>query len=282
MTKENFYPTIKIVPLSQCLAHEGVVQKWVEGIAFNILDNGIMKNPIIVTKRDEYYVVIDGMHRFAACKEVEIRDILVCEIDYFSDDIVLEGWDAFTFETLDLSTLLKTLFPTTDYTISQVTALSDCQTRVNARTALVGGTDRRGSTWIVEKKSGAIASVDELIRATELIDQAIDEKGLKVAYIANSISIEEFNRSGAESIVVRPVFTKNEIIERTLQNKLFPRKSTKHVVPNRPLRVDIDLALLRADIDIETKNRVLQEHLQWCFKSDRVRYYPEPIFIFSD
>lgn len=283
MRESDLYSAIKFIPLGKCLAHEGVVQKWVEGIAFNIQDIGVMKNPIIVTKHDPYYIVIDGMHRFAACKHLEVRDILVYEVDYSSPEIVLEGWDAFTFSPLHCEKLLRSLFLESDgFLIKKISGLRKAQKAVITRNALLAAADRDSTVHIVQKKDGSLPTVEDLSRATELIDRAIDTEGLKVAYVANSLSLHDFSHVDAKSIVMRPVFTKKEIIENTIQQKLFPRKSTKHVIPNRPLRVDINLALLRTDIDLETKNQVLKEHLRWCYESDRVRYYPESIFIFSD
>ena len=33
---------------------------------------------------------------------------------------------------------------------------------------------------------------------------------------------------------------------------------------------------------IKTKNKLLKAHLLWCFESNKMRFYPEPVYIFSD
>jgi hypothetical protein len=54
------------------------------------------------------------------------------------------------------------------------------------------------------------------------------------------------------------------------------------MIPGRPLRIDVTIAMLRAKISLAAQNRLLKEHLRWCYESDRIRYYPERVFIFAD
>lgn len=224
------------------------------------------------------------MHRFAACKKLELRDIVVCEVDYSSDKIQVAGWDAFTFKKMNVATLLPDLFPETrGYTLSRAKDGRDLQRQVATRQALLAACDK-GDDYFVLHKRGLTGNdlLEELIRVTEAIDSAIDHKRLKPLYVANAISLTDFANSDAQSMIIRPHFTKTEIMERTLANKLFPRKSTRHIIPDRPLRVDVTLSILRTTIELSAKNKILDDHLRWCFEADRVRYYPESVFIFSD
>lgn len=277
-------PRLKIIPINKCLAHEGIVKKWVDRIAYNILDHGIVKNPIIVSEHEGMYVVIDGMHRFNAFKKLELRDILVCEVDYYSDEIVLEGWDAFTFKELNAMKLLNELFPKSEgYVTKECHDVEEARKELLARKHILIAGDKDGKFYTLNKPINSKEHLlDELIRDTEKIDEEIDARNLKVLYVANSVSSEQFKMSDAKAIIIRPQFREEEVIERTLQKKLFPRKSTRHIIPNRPLRIDLDLSLLRADIDIKIKNRLLDEHLKWCFERDRVRFYPESVYVFAD
>lgn len=286
---KDLYPRIQIVPMASCIAHEGVVAKWVDQIAHSIMDHGLMKNPIIVAQAPETangskWVVIDGMHRFAACQKLELRDILVCDIDYFSDKIKVEGWDAFTFKPMKVKDLLPELFPKSKgYTITRAKDGDKLHDMVAHRKILLAACDKGEEYWVVQKPDlkGAVL-LEELIHVTEAFDLAIDHKRLKPLYVANSISLSDFANSNAKSMAIRPHFTKTEIVERTLANKLFPRKSTRHIIPDRPLRIDLNLSVLRTEIDLKAKNRLLDDHLRWCFEADRVRYYPESVYIFSD
>lgn len=280
----DIHSRIKIVPMNACLVHEGILSNWVGQIASNIKDQGTMKNPVIVTRHDPYYVVLDGMHRFGALQSMEIRDILICEVDYFSKKIVLEGWDAFLFRTIWAREFLSELFPEKGgYRYRQAKSLAQAKVDVLERRSLIAVADRDGETLILEKEGlDKKDCVEALCEAADRIDRVLNERNVKVLYVDNSLTLDTFENSNAQSLVLRPQFSKQEVVDRTLNKKLFPPKSTRHLIPERPLRVDLDLSLLRADIDLITKNDLLQEHLRWCYENNRVRFYPESVYIFAD
>ncbi|MBI5299136.1 MAG: ParB N-terminal domain-containing protein [Deltaproteobacteria bacterium] len=281
---DEIYHRLQIIPIADSLVHEGIVEKWVDQIASNVKDQGIMKNPVIVCRKNPYYIVLDGMHRFAALKKLGVRDILACMVDYFSPKIVLEGWDAFLFQPLDLPLLLKELFPEkSGYHYSRVENLAEAKKRVLSRKSLLAVGDTNGSVFALEKKNlDSNELVEELCVANDRIDRILSERDVKVVYTDNSLTLDNFSVSGAQSVVLRPQFTKEEVLARTLHKKIFPPKSTRHLIPERPLRVDLNLSLLMTDIDLKTKNKLLQDHLKWCYENNRVRFYPESVYIFAD
>ncbi|MBI2344151.1 MAG: ParB N-terminal domain-containing protein [Deltaproteobacteria bacterium] len=275
-----YVPRIKIVPLKTCVAHEGVVAAWVTQIASSLRDEGVMKNPIIVTKagRAGRRIVIDGMHRFAALRQLEIPDVAVYEIDYADDQITLGGWDVLTFRPFQARTFLAHHFPRCR--IETTRELAVAQRTVDARTALVAARDRR-QTFYLPVPPRTI-SVEDCVREGRRLDDALDAEGYRPVYVADTLAHADFARTQATGLLIRPHYTKQEIIQRTLAGKLFPRKSTRHMIPGRPLRVDVGMALLRAPISLAAKNRLLDEHLRWSYEADRIRYYPESVFVFSD
>ncbi|MDO8527854.1 MAG: ParB N-terminal domain-containing protein [Deltaproteobacteria bacterium] len=281
---DDIYSRIKIIPADLCLVHEGIIEKWVGQIASNIKDQGTLKNPVIVTWHDPYYVVLDGMHRFAALQQLEIRDILVCEVDYFSPKIILEGWDAFIFRQIGARNLLCELFPESEgYRYHATTKMTDAKLRVAQRQSLLAVGDKDGEILLLEKENlNEKNRVEELCLVTDKVDRVLSERDLKVLYVDNSLTLDDFESSSAQSLVLRPQFSKQEVVDHTLNKKLFPPKSTRHLIPERPLRVDLDLSLLRANIDLKTKNNLLQEHLKWCYENNRVRFYPESVYVFAD
>ncbi|MDO8493973.1 MAG: ParB N-terminal domain-containing protein [Deltaproteobacteria bacterium] len=86
----------------------------------------------------------------------------------------------------------------------------------------------------------------------------------------------------SEDVQLLPPHQKETVLERAVQGKLFPPKSTRHLIAKRPLRVDIDLSLLESPKDLKEKNRFLQEHLKDCYEKGSVRFYAESVLIFSD
>lgn len=306
MQPTDIFPRLKIVRMVDCLAHEGVVPRWVEKIAANLLSEGVMKNPIIVTRpiprdvrrtqdaarRVAYarrrtqnagrYIVIDGMHRFAAFQRLEVPDIVAYEIDYDDAAITLEGWDALVLRPFTALPFLRRAATTLGggYRVQRVPDLAAAQALLDARRAVIAATDR-GGRWHVIARRGPI-TVEALVRASEVIDRTLDAADYRPVYVADALAHTDFHATRAHGLIVRPHYTKAEILQRTLGRRIFPRKSTRHLIPDRPLRVDVGLALLRARLGLAVKNRLLEEHLRWCYESDRVRYYPESVFIFAD
>ncbi|MBI2345740.1 MAG: hypothetical protein HYV03_02400 [Deltaproteobacteria bacterium] len=305
MQPTDIFPRITIAHLADCIAHEGVVPQWVERIAANIQEQGVLKNPIIVARPDGNQphsggeggtrralpgggatrvpvIVVDGMHRFAALRRLEIPDVVVYEIDYAAPTVLLEGWDALVFKPFSALPFLRRLAGAIGKGIQPTVAASieAAQQAIDRRRALLAATDRRGRCHLLVSR--ASPTVEQLVRASELADRALDAADLRPVYVPDSLSAGDFDTTKATGLVIRPHYTKAEIIKRTLARKLFPRKSTRHLIPGRPLRVDLPLTLLRARIGLAAKNRLLDEHLRWCYASDRIRYYPESVFIFAD
>ncbi|MBI4367548.1 MAG: ParB N-terminal domain-containing protein [Deltaproteobacteria bacterium] len=282
----DIFPRIAVVPCRRCVAHEGIVPQWVDQIATNIRDRGVMKNPIIVTRpmasASHKHIVIDGMHRFAAFQRLGIADIVVYQVDYADPTIRLEGWDALLFRPFRARRFLQRRFPAAKgYRIASVTEAETAQAMIDAREAVVAAADARGAIHVVRPARRSV-TVDAIIRACEDVDLALDAEGLRPVYVADTLAWEDFAAAKAHGIVMRPHYTKDEILERTVARRLFPRKSTRHLIPGRPLRVDVPLTILRAAIPLAAKNRLLNEHLRWCYAADRIRYYPESVFVFSD
>ncbi len=277
----SYMARILVAPLAQCVAHEGVVPRWVDQIAANLLNEGVMKNPMVVTTphRGGKRIVIDGMHRFAALRKLEISHAVVYEIDYASPDVALGGWDALTLRPLRVQEFLIRLFAERGYQLKSSVSIAAAQQAVDQRRAVLAAYDGRRVYTLNPKKK---ATVEECVVVSQQLDAALDADGYRPLYVADTLAISDYHQTGAKSLFIRPHYTKAEIIARTLTGKIFPRKSTRHIIPGRPLRVDIGLPLLRAKISLAAKNRLLQEHLQWCYEADRVRYYPESVLIFAD
>lgn len=278
----TYLSRISIVPLTRCVAHEGVVTRWVDKLAANLLDEGVMKNPIIVTapRRGGRRIVIDGMHRFAALRQLGIPHVVVFEVDYESPTIQLAGWAALTLRSLAVRALLSELYVRQGYRLRTAPSILAAQRAVDVRRAVLAAFD--GHRVVLVQPVARRAPVEECVTVSQQLDTALDVGDYHPLYVADSHALGDFRQTGAQSLFIRPHYTKREILTRTLAGKIFPRKSTRHVIPDRPLRVDVDLPILRAKISLAAKNKLLQERLHWCYEADRVRYYPEPVLVFSD
>ena len=90
-------------------------------------------------------------------------------------------------------------------------------------------------------------------------------------------------------VIWTPQITKEMVVESVQQGKKFPPKATRHLVPARPLHVDVPTRWLKEDIPLDEINRKFLEHLEGKdvkrFGPGQVingRYYEEELFVFYD
>ncbi len=283
---QNIMKKIKIIPLNKVLIHENVVSKWAENIATYIQESGIQKNPIVVHKANNNYIVLDGMHRVQAFKILQCKDIMVYEVDYFSKDIILKGWDAVVFTNENTLDLLKLAF-SKEYIINKVSFKTNFRFLIDSKKILFGVKDKKGNAYTISLKQDLYKLsqknyIDIIVNSIEKFESILDIKKLKLLYLPDTNSDNDFKTLASNILLYRPIFKKDDIVYRTLSGKIFPRKSTRHIIPGRPLRVDINLTILKENIGLRIKNKLLKSHLMWCFENNKVRFYPEPIYIFAD
>ncbi len=293
---KEVFRRIRIVPISSILLHEGVVEDWTQKLSTTIDHDGIVKNPIIVTRlggrrgagaRGARYVALDGMHRISALKALGCRDILVYEVDYFNPSIVLHGWDALLLDPFPVREVLGGCVERAGgellcHRAHARGSFAMVAGNVGRHQACLGLLCREGEVYEARLAQGP-PDLDTLIRLLQDFEGELDRRRVRVVYVADEQSLATFEEHpGAGYLLKRPYFTKEEVVRRSVEGKVLPRKSTRHLFPMRPLRVDIDFILLREEIDLRIKNRLLQARLDWLLEHNMVRYYPESVLVLSD
>ncbi len=308
---KEVFRRIKIIPISSILLHEGVVEEWAERLSTTIDHDGIVKNPIIVTRApapddaasalsaqpsagspsapgaadgagESPYIALDGMHRIAALKALGCRDILVYEVDYFDPAIALHGWDALILDREPVGAVLEECARREERPLRRHTRYEEAVGNVCSHRSCLGLLNRAGEVVEVLQPEEP-PDLERLIRLLQSFEQELDRRRIRVIYVADEQSLRTFEEHrSAGFLLKRPYFTKEEVIRRSVEGKVLPRKSTRHLFPMRPLRVDIDFILLKEEIDLRIKNRLLQARLNWLLEHNMVRYYPESVLVLSD
>ena len=284
---KEIFRRLRVVSLDDVHVHEGTVDRWVERIADFIKHDGIMKNPIVCAEVDDgeqpRYVVLDGMHRVKAIRALDCNDILVFLADYWSESVKREAWDAVLLDPIDPPALVAEAAGDARAELVPLKNINNARHRLYQRDlAMAFVTPEHGVQGLRMRPRPGVELIEDVIRTLRRIEELLDKAGARAIYAPSSKSVDDYETTGAEALFLRPLFSKSEVLDRTLAGNLFPRKSTRFLVPERPLRVDFQLTVLKAELDHATKNRLLDEHLQWCWEANRVRYYPEPVFVFGD
>jgi len=279
---KEIFEKIKIIPISKILLHEGVVADWTQKLSSHIDHDGLVKNPIIVTQYQGRYIALDGMHRVTALRALGCRDIVVYEVDYDEPSIGLFGWDALVLDPFPLTEVLQGFATREGLRLARHRDYKEAVKNIQRHRSCFGVLTREEEVFelrILEESR----TLDVLIQALKDFEDDLDRRSLRIVYIADEQSAKTFQQhENAFVLVKRPYFTKEEVVKRTIEGKILPRKSTRHLFPLRPLRIDIDFILLKEDIDLEVKNRLLQARLTWCLEHNMVRYYPESVLVLDD
>src|SRR5438309_10203539 len=78
---------------------------------------------------------------------------------------------------------------------------------------------------------------------------------LRIAYVDND-DLRELSKNAFLMSTIR--VEKNEVIESCVSHRLFPPKSTRHLIPSRPLGLAFPLALLKREIYSEAESAFVQ------------------------
>lgn len=274
-------PNLRIIPLSQTHIHEHTLDKPARRIADLIAHSGLQRNPIIAAEVDGDYIVIDGMHRFAALERLKCNGIVACIVDYFDPSIELKGW-YLSLDNLSSDELCAIIERTAPHLERQELPVTEAQKRMIERTASFGVLARgEGHVHVYTPKDGF--DLERFINMDQAVLKAIQEHGTTYRLVGD----EPCDKILAADprcalLLLRPVYRKQEVVDRALADKLFPPKSTRHVIPGRPLRLDIPLSILRSDLTAEQMDRILCEETRNRWKLQKIRHYPEPVFIYDE
>ncbi len=105
----------------------------------------------------------------------------------------------------------------------------------------------------------------------ERLLEILRKAGYKVVYATREEAERMVNNREAVAAIILPEVSKEEVRRRGQLGDLLPPKTTRHVIPDRPLNLNVPLSLLMDDgKTLEEKNKVF---LKKCVEGRRVRRY---------
>ncbi|HLC11315.1 MAG: hypothetical protein AUI93_07030 [Crenarchaeota archaeon 13_1_40CM_3_52_10] len=236
--------------------HEETVAEDLKRLVDALKENPVLRHPIIADMRTG--IVLDGTHRLAAIKQLKCNFIPSALVDYDDPKIAIERW----FRQLSGSNLqslendLRRLKP-------KNVSLDECEE----------GLSKRRWYATVEKLKSYLAfpvrSPDpyQMVQDSHNIEIAARKQGVRITYQDN----KDMEATDSESLVMSTIkIEKKEVVETVMKGKLFPPKSTRHLVPSRPLGGGVPVDWLRGSDFSEAQSRY-QEYIQ----SRKVKRLPE-------
>jgi hypothetical protein len=269
---------IKIEEIKKLYIHEEIIPEIVDWLSFEIKWN-TYKHPVIVDK--ETLVVLDGMHRVAALQHLGYKLIPVCLVTYSNPSITVRSW----FRTIEngqkTGENVRKDLEELGYNLQEI-ANNELKRRMHDREIIIGIVTSRKRYGIL----GKIESIKEIYEYITQLERHFRLVGYKIGYETESDAVKKVKSGKALAAIMAPRITKRDVVTTALSREVFVHKSTRHVIPARPLFVNVPIEWL--NIDLKEANKLLLEHLS----KKKLRHLPpgqtldrryeEELYVFSD
>ena len=227
---------VDLRPIGSVLPHEETITDLSSRLSDQIRADGFQRDPIIVDRKN--HVVLDGMHRLRALRELGARHILCHLVDYSSPEIRLERW-ARSLKGVKRESLAEIL---KDSRIDRRVSLKEAIKLVDGRGTPVAVLTS-GSCFVASSSFRSLAETFELVRS---LDEASRAMGLREDFIEEEI-IETAIPNPGSVVILTPRVEKKEVIAAAKSGRLFPHKSTMHVIGIRAVGVNYPLSELQEE-----------------------------------
>ena len=287
---DPFVLELCILHVNDVHPHEETILPEVMRISRDMEKKGIVLDPLLVSK--DSLAILDGNHRLEALRRIRTRFFPACLLPYEDPLIEVKTWLRYikgVFPEDLIPVLNRITFPVVKIEIIKRSLSvnefehfledSDVSFHIFTKSSIIRikGRERTDLTYNLE-----------LLRVFEL---SVSQMGARLQYLEDDKLSELLETlSEREIVVLPPKTTKENIVKMAMKDYLMPPKSTRHIVPVRPLNLGIPLSMLKDySITISYANRQLEKILKR--KRSRMlprnqviggRKYPEEILLFED
>jgi hypothetical protein len=274
---EPGFPHLRVVPTARLLLHEECDPERVERLGHLLRADGLLRNPPIAAPLDNgTYVVLDGANRVTALRHLGVPDQVVQVVDYDDSGVQLDTW--------------AHLLRDDGLLVHQVASSVGAWRALDAagvHAGLAPGLETCSLACGIITPNGAfgVPAAGPLAERIRAIAQIVaGYTGRTTIYRVQATDLEALaGRYGqTAALVVFPRLTKPGIRTIARLPDKLPTGISRHIVPLRALRVNVNLALLRAAEPIEVKQARLDEEIRARLLAHRVRHYPEATVLFDE
>jgi len=287
LESENFQLELQVVPVESLLQHEETISEPVKKLTLALKNQAHQNNPIIIDKNN---VVLDGNHRALVFKELKFKHIAACRINYFHKKTKLRYWYRRLANSPRLN-LVKRLVEELKGDWQEV-ANKDSLQKALEENRLCCGVQRGDFFASVRFHDDLVSDAVSAYGIFNQIQEKLVGEGSTLEYIPCSYVHEADFCAGLdqnEVVLWSPRITKEMVIDAARRQKLFTPKATRHLIPARPLNVNVPTEWCKEDISLEEINLRFAAHLQHK-KIQHLgpgqivhgRYYEEELFVFFE
>ena len=243
---------IAIANIADLHLHEEVVPELLDALVQAVDSDGCLKHPVIVDEGS--HVVLDGMHRVAALKRLGCVRCPVCFVDYGNPAITVGCWYR-AIKGTRMSGGVVAEVEKMGFDVEQVKSIDEERTGVSPVLAALKSVERG---FLIEASFGDLKEAYDLV---EEVEEGLRASSFEVSYETEDDALRMLRAGMVDAVLLTPRLTKDCIISTALSGQVFSYKATRHVVPARPLHVDVPLSMLRGDRAMDEVNEELGRRL---------------------
>ena len=109
-------------------------------------------------------------------------------------------------------------------------------------------------------QSSSVLTIIQIFKEIDKIETFARQYDFDISFYTESDALESIKDSSKVVLIV-PSLTKKEVIKAALDGEVFTQKTTRHVVPARPLFVNVPVKWLNQS-DAETINLRMKQYLE--------------------
>ncbi len=277
--------TLEIERVDALLLHENIIPVSANRLIMELSRLESLRNPIIVEQNN---VVLDGNHRVYAFRELDFKFVPVCKIDYYNAAAKLKYWFRL-FGNIQSIDIVKKAFQKAGATFCTL-ADKEALKKAMLENHLAFGFQYQNDYTLAEFETGMANDAVSTYNAIQIAQDVIIRKGATLQYIpCSSVDDIKFDPKlrSEEMVVWTPQITKTMVIEAAKKKKIFAPKTTRHLIPARPLNVDVPGPWLQENVSLDVINHRFIEFLEQKqikrFGPGQVvdgRFYEEELYVF--
>ena len=241
--------------------HEQTFNEDLQRLTATLAKDPVLRHPIITDS--ETGLVLDGTHRLAALAQLDYELVPCAMIDYQNPSIIIERW----FREISGASLHQFRENAKQFKLLKVTP-AEAEDQLKNRSSYASIQD--AESCFILPTSDKDAST--LVRQSFQVEEVARKSGLKVAYGDDNAVPKDANQFLLSTIRLN----KQETIAASESGRIFPPKTTRHIIPSRPLGTRVPLKWLRSP-DLEGAREKFMSHL----RKMRVRHLPGGTWIGS-
>ena len=262
MLAEEITNKLQIIPLEKLRPHEEIITYNLQKLRESMLNLGRLVDPLVVDSK--HFIVIDGNHRRRVLEMIECPNAACQLIDYLNPEIGLGTWYPVS-KTINYCDIAGVKCEPVDFDAGRAAI-----ERMEATFLFTKKKDGKKECYLFDSNErsvqGVIAQQRKFITSLE---------GRDLQYVADD-KMNEYLDAGY-GVFCRRTYRKEEIIAEALAGRQMPPKSTRHIIPDRIIRLNLHLGWLSESPEVA--KQMMDDSLKKRLNEGSIRRYVEPVIV---